>query len=122
MVLNVEWEGKYSYNEEGVKYHVTKKPGIYRLLRAQEGGYGVFYVGQTDNLQRRLLEHLSSEEKNDCIKKKLKDNTYFRFALLEDEKDRLCAESYLYQEYDVDGNGPPCNEQEPSETPCEINL
>jgi len=122
MALTVTWSSRITYNEENVKYNVQKKPGIYRLLRAQESGYGVFYVGQTDNLQRRLLEHLSSEEENPCIKKELKYTAYFRFALLEAEKDRLCAESYLYREFDVDGNGPPCNEQKPQVNPCEINL
>jgi len=123
MVLNVEWKGKFPLKEAQVKYNfpeITK--GIYRLLNAQEGGYGVFYVGQTDNLQRRLLEHLSNEEKNNCIKKKLKYTVYFRFAVLDDETDRLCAESFLYKEYDIDGNGPTCNEQEPQVKPCEINL
>ena len=92
------------------------------MLKAGEGGYGVQYVGESGDLQRRLLEHLSDDEENECIKRLMKDTTYFRFALLETEKDRLCAESYLYQEFDVDGNGPPCNKQEPQVDPCEINL
>ena len=124
MALSVIWSSRITYNEENVKYNVPPAlEGIYRLLIAQEGGYGAFYVGQTDNLQRRLLEHLSDEEENDCIKNGLKDTTaYFRFALLDGENDRLCAESYMYRHYDVDGNGPPCNKKEPEVEPCEINL
>jgi len=52
----------------------------------------------------------------------LKDTAYFKFALLDDENDRLCAESYMYQEYGVVGTGPPCNKKEPEVEPCEINL
>ena len=122
MALRVTWSSRITHNEGNVEHSVPLKGGIYRLLGAQEGGYGVFYVGQSDKLQRRLLEHLSNEEKNDCIKNRLKDTVYFRFALLDDENDRLCAESYMYQEYDVDGNGPPCNIKKPEVAPCEINL
>jgi len=122
MALRVTWSSRITYNEGNVEHNVPLKGGIYRLLRAQEGGYGVFYVGESDKLQRRLLEHLSDEEKNDCIKKRLKDTAYFRFALLDGESNRLCAESYMYQEYDVDRNGPPCNNKKPAVDPCEINL
>ena len=122
MALRVTWSSRITNNEGNVEYNVPLSGGIYRLSSAQEGGDGVFYVGQSDKLQRRLLEHLSNEEKNDCIKNRLKDTAYFKFALLDDENDRLCAESYMYQEYDVDGNGPPCNKKEPEVVPCEINL
>jgi len=122
MAIKVTWSSRITHNEENVKYNVPEKAGIYRLLKAGETGYGVHYVGQSDELQRRLLEHLSNEEKNECIKRLMKDTAYFRFALLEAEKDRLCAESYLYQELGVDGNGPPCNKQKPQVNPCEINL
>lgn len=122
MALRVTWSSRITYNEGNVKYNVPSKGGIYRLMRAQKDGYGIFYVGESDNLQRRLLEHLSDEEDNDCIKKRLKDIAYFRFALLDDENNRLCAESYLYREYGVNGNGPTCNKKEPSTDPCEINL
>ena len=122
MTINVTWSSRITHNEDNVKYNVPQKAGIYRLLKASGDGYSVQYVGQSDKLQRRLLEHLSNEEKNDCIKRLMKDTAYFRFALLEAEKDRLCAESYLYQEFGVERNGPPCNKQKPQVDPCEINL
>ncbi|MCH7560848.1 MAG: hypothetical protein IIC67_05700 [Thaumarchaeota archaeon] len=46
---------------------------------------------------------------------------YVRFALLEDKKERLCAESYMYYHYKKE-NEYVCNDKEPSELPCEINL
>ena len=122
MTIKVTWSSRITHSEDNVKYNVPEKAGIYRLLKAVDGGYGVQYVGESDDLQRRLLEHLPDGEKNECIKRLMKDTAYFRFALLEAEKDRLCAESYLYQEFSVDGNGPPCNKQKPQVDPCEINL
>ena len=119
MLLNVEWNAHpYQLNEEQVKLVVPENEGIYRLSNRIES---VFYVGQSDNLQRRLLEHLSDEEKNDCIKGKLEFQVYFRFALLKDEKERLCAESFMYRHFKKE-TGLPCNTKEPSESPCEINL
>lgn len=118
MVLNVEWTKPYPFFEEQVKHVVPENEGIYRLSNKAEG---VFYVGQSDNLQRRLLEHLSDEEKNVCIKGKLEFQVYFRFALLKAEKERLCAESFMYQQFKKE-TGLDCNDKKPSETPCEINL
>jgi len=118
MALRVTWSSRITYNEGNVEHNVPLKEGIYRLSNKAEG---VFYVGQSGNLQRRLLEHLSDEEKNICIKGKLEFQVYFRFALLKDEKERLCAESFMYQNYKKEKECE-CNDKEPSETPCEINL
>jgi len=117
MVLNVEWNLKpYVLNEDKIKQVAPDKGGIYRLSNKK---VGIFYVGQSDNLKSRLLEHLSDKEENNCIKKKLEFQAYFRYAL--SEKDRLCAESFMYQNYKKEKECE-CNDKEPSETPCEINL
>ena len=117
MMLSVDWNPLLCrFNEEQVK-RIPEKGGIYRLSNTE----GVFYVGQSDNLQRRLLVHLSDKEENKCIKKKLNYQVYFRFALLEDKKDRLCAESFMYYHYKKEIECE-CNDKEPSELPCEINL
>ena len=119
-MINVDWNPKpYHFNEDQVKAVVPEKEGIYQLSNHSEG---VFYVGQSDNLQRRLLEHLSDKEENTCIKKKLKDyESYLRLALLEDKKERLCAESFMYYHFKKEKECV-CNDKEPSELPCEINL
>ena len=41
--------------------------------------------------------------------------------LLKDKKERLCADSYMYYHYKRE-NEYECNDKEPSELPCEINL
>ena len=117
MMISVDWEGKYSFNKSSIEYHAPEKEGIYRLKNINDG---VFFVGQSDNLQRTLLEHLS-EEKNDCIKKRLDTNVSFLFALLKDKKERLCAVSHMYQYYKKE-DMVECNDKKPSEPPCKINL
>jgi len=62
MVLNVEWNLKpYVLNEDKIKQVAPDKGGIYRLSNKK---VGIFYVGQSDNLKSRLLEHLSDKEEN----------------------------------------------------------
>ena len=118
-MINVDWNPKpYHFNEDQVKGVVPEKEGIYQLSNHTEG---VFYVGQSDNLQRRLLEHLSDKEENTCIKKKLNYEVYVRFALLEDKKERLRAESFMYYQFKKEKECT-CNDKEPSENPYEINL
>lgn len=117
-MLSVDWNLRpYHFNEEQIKRVVPEKGGIYRLSNTE----GVFYVGQSDNLRRRLLEHLSDNEKNTCIKEKLNFAVRFRFALVNGEKERLHAESYMYYHFKKEKECT-CNDKEPSETPCEINL
>ncbi len=119
MMLSVDWNPQpYHFNEELVKEVVPEKEGIYRLSNFTEG---VFYVGQSDNLQRRLLEHLSDKEENPCIKERLNVESHLRFALLEGEKERLCAESFMYHYFKKEKECA-CNDKEPSEKQCEINL
>ena len=118
-MINVDWTPKpYHFNEDQVKAVVSEKEGIYQLSNHAEG---VFYVGQSDNLQRRLLVHLSDKEENTCIKQKLNYEVYVRLALLEDKKERLCAESFMYYHFKKEKECA-CNDKEPSELPCEINL
>ena len=118
MMLSVDWNTiPYRFNEDQVKVVVPEKEGIYRLSNTE----GVFYVGESDNLQRRLFEHLPGKEENKCIKEKLKYQVRFRFALLVDKKDRLCAESFMYRHFKKQ-NECECNDKTPSEKPCEINL
>jgi len=62
-------------------------------------------VGQSDNLPRRLGEHLSDIETNKCIKRYLQNfNCYFRFIeiTLQDERDR-------FEEEEIKKYKPLCN-------------
>ena len=79
MVLNVEWNLKpYALNEDQIKQIPHDKGGIYSLSNKQ---VGIFYVGQSDNLKSRLLEHLSDKEENNCIKKKIRISGLFQVRI-----------------------------------------
>jgi len=56
---------------QNVRNEAPSTPGLYLLLFETPTGYEVFYVGQANNLKRRLLEHLGQHEQNPCIKKYL---------------------------------------------------
>jgi len=60
-----------TFTRQNVKNEAPSTPGLYLLLFETPTGYEVFYVGQANNLKRRLLEHLGQREQNSCIKKYL---------------------------------------------------
>lgn len=97
-----EWSGKLLYTEETVKKCAPTSGGVYLLEDSR-----VFYVGQSDNLERRLLEHLGSSEQNACIKRHIRDYTcYFYFTRISSQSDRDRIEQELISKYK-----PSCNEQ-----------
>lgn len=106
--FNITWSELRKYNEENVKKVVpTGKEGVYRLSYQKEERYIIFYVGR-GNLQERLSAHLQPSESNECIKQHLKDyDCYFRFAIIEDEKDRMDVEWWMVKHYK-----PKCNDPE----------
>ena len=120
MGLTVSWSEIIRYTKDNVIKNVSdEKGGIYRLLIKNENneGFIVFYVGRGKSLYGRLLDHLSYEEKNNCIKQKLNSKCYFQFAYVSDSKHRACAERFMYDTY-----SPDCNTNAPDSEPCEINL
>jgi hypothetical protein len=89
---------------------IPLKAGVYALItRHADGNYYRDYVGQSENLVHRFLEHLSPSEPNACVRGKLRDEiAYFRCALVVSKDDRLDAEQALYDSYK-----PICNDQRP---------
>jgi excinuclease UvrABC nuclease subunit len=87
-----EWSMRYEYTESEVKQHAPDRSGVYRLIYRTGDNYYVFYIGQAASLKDRLLEHLSTNEPNLCIKKHLKDYTcFFRYLEVstQDERDKV---------------------------------
>ena len=84
--------------------------GVYRLsYLADDDSYYIFYVGQSEDIKKRLLEHLSSNEKNVCIKNYLTTKKcFFRYAKITKAYIRDAAEKQMYKQYE-----PSCNEKEP---------
>ena len=102
-----EWSGRYEYTETNVKRYVPTSGGVYRLIYKKDNdNYIVFYVGQSQNLERRLLEHLASSEQDSCIKRYLENYTcYFRWIEISSQSDRDEIEQEQISKYK-----PACND------------
>jgi len=100
-----EWSSKYPYTDNNVSIYLPASEGVYRLIYKKGEKYYVFYVGQSDDLQRRLNEHPSYSESNECIKRYLQNfNCLFKFIeiSLQFERDRI-------EEEEIEKYKPPCN-------------
>jgi excinuclease UvrABC nuclease subunit len=100
------WSSNYNYTSSNVDTYVEAKAGNYRLSTVSDGKYVPFYVGQANDLKKRLKEHLASSEPNNCIKNKLKNTCYFRYVYASTQAERDKIESEDIKNYD-----PPCNKQ-----------
>jgi len=100
-----EWSGRYPYTDNNVNLYVPTRGGVYRLIYKTGEKYCVFYVGQSDDLQRRFGEHLSYSEPNECIKRYLHNfNCFFRFIEIASQFERDTLEVEEIKKYD-----PSCN-------------
>ncbi len=100
------WSDMYSYTEENVRKYAPPTAGVYRLSYKKDSSYYVFYVGQTNNIERRLFEHLSSSETDPCIKRHLRDyNCFFRFIEISSLEERKRVEREQIKKYNPSCNG-----------------
>ncbi len=85
--------------------------GVYRLsYKHDEDNYYVFYVGQSEDIKHRLLEHKSSDETNVCIKNYISTKQcFFRYATITRAHVRNAIEKQAFKYYQ-----PTCNENEPT--------
>ncbi len=118
--MNVTWSGFFTpYTETKVKAVAPESAGVYLLwVQLKTEKWKCFYAGQASNLKSRLLEHLSINEENKCIKTNV--NNYicgFEFAKVAIQNDRDGIERYL-----IDYYNPECNNYVPNCKPIEINL
>jgi len=100
-----DWSERYSYTEANVKRYAPTSGGVYRLVAKSDEKYPVFYVGQSEDLQDRLLNHLSASEPNSCIKRHLGNySCFFRFLRVGSAADRDRIEKQQIQKF-----SPTCN-------------
>lgn len=106
--LRVVWISWYDYDWNTVQRVAPASGEVYALaVKLTDGNLRVFYVGQTDNLGRRLMEHLSDSEPNECIRNKVKKfQCMFRFAVVESAIDRDKVERALYSKFRPGCNDP----------------
>ena len=101
-----EWSQRYAYTEENVRRYTPTSGGVYRLINKKGEDFYVFYVGQSNNLERRLLEHLSPNESDECIKRHLRQySCYFRYVEVASQSERDRIEQEQIQEYNPTCNG-----------------
>ena len=119
--MKINWSAFHDkYDEENVRKYTPTKPGVYLLwVKLKEGNkWKCFYCGLADNLEDRLLDHLSDSEKNERIKEEVKKYVCgFEWAEVAKQSDREGIEKFLYDHYK-----PECNKVDPGGTPTEINL
>jgi hypothetical protein len=89
---------------------IPLRAGVYALVTGHaDGEYYRDYVGESEDLRQRFVDHLSPFEPNECIRRRLRDEVaYFRYALVSSTNDRRDAEQGLYDSY-----APTCNKQRP---------
>lgn len=100
--IKLDWKGYYKYTLKNVNDYVSNNAGVYKISFKQTDGYlKVRYVGQANNISRRLKEHLDLEnEENECLVERLrKYNTSFCFAEVSVQSDRDGVEKVLYDHY-----------------------
>lgn len=104
----MNWSPSYLYTSADVRAYAPARPGLYRL-RIDLGH--IFYIGQSENVQRRLLEHFQTREKNRRLKRCLDAYPcYFEFVELPDGSDLLQAERdeiLKYKPYANTAEAPP---------------
>jgi len=99
--MKIKWSSCYPYTPSNVRTFVPATSGIYRLLIRNR----IFYIGQSKNLQSRLLEHLQLREGNRCIKRYLQNySCFFRFTKVSSHKERYAIEAQQQDQFN-----PPCN-------------
>ena len=97
--LIMGWSDWYPMNKDAIN-KIPEKPGVYQLNSNSE----TLYHGQSNDLRRRLLEHLNSLDS--CIQKA----TNFCYQESDDPEG---LESRILKNFrdNHGGNLPPCNEQ-----------
>ena len=100
-----DWSERYRFSEANVKACAPAAWGVYRLIYRSGDSYHVFYVGQSEDLNARLLQHLQVSESNTCIRKFLHEHTcFFRFLKVGTQADRMRIEQEQLKKYN-----PTCN-------------
>lgn len=106
------------YNEAEIRKYVPTSAGVYLLwVYYKSGRWGSYYVGKAENLEDRLLDHLSNDEPNSCIKENNKYRRGFMWIEITTEAERSGVEKFLY-----DSLKPECNQADPGGNPLKISL
>ena len=100
------WDQKKPMNEASVTNYVQGKPGVYGLFEeATSPTYYLRYVGQSDDLRNRLLQHLAESEPNPCIKRLVRGGPCtFGFVYVDTQTQRDAIEKAYIERWNPDCN------------------
>ena len=116
--LTLEWSDFHYHTVSNVEIFAPRDAGVYRLFYFVANRSQLFYIGQTENLRNKLLNHLSDTEPNVCIRRHFWYYTCcFQFACVASQSERDGAERALYDHY-----RPPCNTVPPQGEPYDIDF
>jgi excinuclease UvrABC nuclease subunit len=109
--VRLAWQLYRAFTWQNVHAYAPQKAGVYKLAVPNTSGkLTVFYVGQADDLDARLKDHLSDDEPNDCLRRMVENYTCkFTFATVPLANDRDAAERALFFHF-----SPSCNDYTPS--------
>lgn len=119
--IQLDWKGYFEYTDGNVQKYAPTKAGVYKIgIKQKDEKLAVRYIGQANDLDRRLKEHLDLDnEPNECLVERLrKYHAEFSFAEVNTQSDRDGAEKALYDFYE-----PACNDADaiPNGPDIEIN-
>lgn len=117
--MNITWSSFYVLNNDNIREYVPTSAGVYLFwVKLKNDKWHCFYVGQTNDLETRFIQHLSSSEQNECLKTNIsKYICGFEYAKVSKQDDRNGIEKFLYDHY-----SPECNESDPGGIPIEVNI
>lgn len=116
----LSWVGPLLLCQTEIRRVPTGSSGVYLLhaFAPAIGGYPVFYAGRSDDLRRRLLEHLDNARAKRSIRiARTSSRAYFSAAPVPDERTQARIEAALIRILE-----PACNDQVPTAEPVLVNL
>jgi len=111
MALKLEWSAKVRCTAEEIDKQVPAEPGVYQISHPAYPGTSVDYVGQAENLNEKLKQHLLPSEPNSDLRDRFQ---YYEcaivYAIVRNQADRNGAERAVYDRwkaYAVNDTVPP---------------
>ncbi|EKD44440.1 MAG: hypothetical protein ACD_71C00130G0002 [uncultured bacterium (gcode 4)] len=96
----IDWTDLISLYWINITTKVPEEAWIYAILYKDNESQHIFYVWQTDNLKKQLLEHISSNEPNECLNQKIRYyRCYFKYTKISLQKERDDCKALLLRKY-----------------------
>lgn len=116
---NLSWSKLLELKTESVNELSDGLIGVYRLSREEGDKRIVFYVGDSEDLKKDLLNLLSENSSSECVKATITSyKCYFRYSLIKEQEVRNAAVRKMFKVYQ-----PTCNSEEPpSGDEIEVNI